>query len=103
MINFESVAASIRKKYSAEAVTQRERELRFKALVHKQQRHPLANVTADELIAEIEAWHQIADTVSGTAKIWRKLYRQTGRQLRSANKKIARLEKKLETLRKRSA
>lgn len=92
-----------RKLQTERTLEQRAKELRFKALVHKQQRHPLANVTADELIAEIEAWHKIADTVSGTAKIWRKLYRQTGRQLRSANKKIVRLEKKLETLRKRSA
>lgn len=92
-----------RKLQTEQALAQRAKELRFKARVHKQQRHPLANVTADELIAEIEAWHQIADTVSSAAKIWRKLYRQTSRQLASANRKIARLEKKLATSRKRSA
>jgi len=88
-------AAAIRKRASVEAREQRKRELRFKAFVSDRKLQPLASVTHDELLTEVVAWHKIADTVSGTAKIWRKLYRQAQRQLRAADKKIARLEKEL--------
>lgn len=98
VINFASRAASAK----AEAKTQRQRELAFK-LITEGNKRSRAKSTTDELIQDILEWRLIADSLSRTAKTWQRLYQKSERELKSANKKIAKLEAQLANLRSRTA
>lgn len=98
VINFASRVASTKSATKA----QRQRELGFKLIVEGKKRSP-AKSTTDELLQDILEWRLIADSYSRTVSTWQRLYRKSERELKSANKKIAKLAAQLERSRIRNA